>query len=66
MAPVMSGDVFNMGASGLPNDIACRSPMRLPAASSEAETLAELKSIAGRNRVSKSFTDQAYHGTHTR
>lgn len=49
----------------LPSDIARRSPMRLPPALSEAEVLAELKSMAGRNRVLKSFICRGYHGTHT-
>ncbi len=39
--------------------------MALPPAVSEAQALAELKAIAGRNRVLKSFIGQGYHGTHT-
>ncbi|WKB52715.1 aminomethyl-transferring glycine dehydrogenase [Eleftheria terrae] len=39
--------------------------MSLPAPASEAEALRELKALAGRNRVLKSFIGQGYHGTHT-
>jgi glycine dehydrogenase len=40
-------------------------PMQLPAAVTEAQALAELKALAGKNRVLKSFIGQGYHGTHT-
>ena len=49
----------------VPASIARKAPMRLPAALGEADALAELKAIAGRNRVLKSFIGQGYHGTHT-
>jgi glycine dehydrogenase len=39
--------------------------MQLPAAVTEAQALAELKAIASRNQVLKSFIGQGYHGTHT-
>jgi glycine dehydrogenase len=39
--------------------------MQLPAPIGEAAALAELRSIAARNRVLKSFIGQGYHGTHT-
>ncbi|AKJ28467.1 aminomethyl-transferring glycine dehydrogenase [Caldimonas brevitalea] len=39
--------------------------MHLPTPLSEAEALRELKALAGRNRVLKSFIGQGYHGTHT-
>jgi glycine dehydrogenase len=40
-------------------------PMDLPAPVSEALALAELKAIAGRNRLLRSFIGQGYYGTHT-
>lgn len=40
-------------------------PMRLPAAITEADALAELKAIAAKNKVFKSFIGQGYYGTHT-
>ncbi|OWQ92066.1 glycine dehydrogenase (aminomethyl-transferring) [Roseateles aquatilis] len=39
--------------------------MDLPAAVTEAQALAELKAIAGRNQILKSFIGQGYHGTLT-
>jgi glycine dehydrogenase len=49
----------------VPHSIARAAPMHLPAPSTEADALAELKAIAGKNRVMKSFIGQGYHGTHT-
>ena len=40
-------------------------PMALPAPRTGAQALAELKAIAGKNQVLKSFIGQGYHGTHT-
>jgi glycine dehydrogenase len=49
----------------VPRTIARQTPMQLPAALTEAQALAELKSIAQKNKVLKSFIGQGYHGTHT-
>ena len=49
----------------VPRAIARSRPMALPAPLSEAAALAELKAIAGRNRLLKSFIGQGYHGTLT-
>ena len=49
----------------VPRSIARAQPMRLPAAITEASALAELKGIASRNQVFKSFIGQGYYGTHT-
>jgi glycine dehydrogenase len=49
----------------VPASIARARAMRLPAAVGEAEALAELRGIAARNKVLKSFIGQGYHGTHT-
>jgi glycine dehydrogenase len=49
----------------VPRTIARQTPMLLPAALTEAQALAELKSIAQKNKVLKSFIGQGYHGTHT-
>jgi glycine dehydrogenase len=40
-------------------------PMRLPAAVTEAEALAELKAVAAKNKVARNFIGQGYYGTHT-
>jgi glycine dehydrogenase len=49
----------------VPSSIARTSPMHIPAAISEAAALAELKALAGQNKVLKSFIGQGYYGTHT-
>jgi glycine dehydrogenase len=49
----------------VPRSIARNAPMILPAPVGEAQALAELKAIAGRNRLLKSCIGQGYHGTHT-
>ena len=49
----------------VPRSIARSRPMMLPAPLTEAQALAELKTIAARNQVRKSFIGQGYHGTHT-
>jgi glycine dehydrogenase len=49
----------------VPRSIARAQPMALPAAVGEAQALAELRAIAARNQLRKSFIGQGYHGTHT-
>jgi glycine dehydrogenase len=49
----------------VPRAIARAAPMALPAAVTEAQALAEMKAIAAKNRVCKSFIGQGYHGTLT-
>src|SRR5438105_500473 len=49
----------------VPRAIARAEPMVLPAPLSEAQALADLKRIAAKNKVLKSFIGQGYHGTHT-
>jgi glycine dehydrogenase len=49
----------------VPRSIARSAPMQLPPPLSEAQALAELKAIAAKNLVLKSFIGQGYHGTHT-
>ena len=49
----------------VPRSIARARPMALPAPLGEAQALAELKTIAAKNRVLKSCIGQGYHGTHT-
>ena len=51
--------------SVVPASIARRAAMKLPAPLGEAAALAELKSLAAKNRVVKTFIGQGYHGTHT-
>ncbi|WP_395685736.1 aminomethyl-transferring glycine dehydrogenase [Caenimonas koreensis] len=49
----------------VPRSIARTNPMQLPPAATEAAALAELKAIASKNQLFKSFIGQGYHGTHT-
>ena len=49
----------------VPRSIARSQAMDLPPATTEAAALAELKAIAGKNQVLKSFIGQGYYGTHT-
>ena len=49
----------------VPAAIRRRRPMDLPPAVGEAQALAELRAIAAKNKLLKSFIGQGYHGTHT-
>ncbi len=49
----------------VPRSIARTKPMALPAPLSEAQALAEMKALASKNVVLKSFIGQGYHATHT-
>ncbi len=49
----------------VPPSIARRQAMQLPTPITEAAALAELKAIASKNQLFKSFIGQGYHGTHT-
>lgn len=49
----------------VPKAIARPAPMQLPPPVTEAEALAEMKALASKNQVLKSFIGQGYHGTHT-
>jgi len=49
----------------LPPAIRRQRPLNLPAPVDEAAALAELKTIAAKNRVLRSFIGQGYYGTHT-
>ena len=49
----------------VPRSIARSRAMAIPAAISESAALAEMKQLAAKNKVLKSFIGQGYHGTHT-
>src|SRR5690606_31265945 len=49
----------------VPKTIRTDEPLTLPAASSEPEVLAQLRELAGRNKVMTSLIGAGYHGTHT-
>lgn len=52
-------------ASIVPRSIARQQPMHLPAPLGEAQALDELRQIARKNALFKSFIGQGYYGTHT-
>nr|MDP2190599.1 aminomethyl-transferring glycine dehydrogenase [Rhodoferax sp.] len=49
----------------VPRSIARQSAMNIPAAVTEAAALADLKAIAAKNQVFKSYIGQGYYDTHT-
>jgi glycine dehydrogenase len=49
----------------VPPKIRNTGPLKLPASRDEADVLAELKVIAERNKVYRSYIGQGYYGTHT-
>ena len=49
----------------VPRSIARAQAMDLPEPLAEADALAEMRRIAGQNKLLKSFIGQGYHGTHT-
>ncbi|MGC1176415.1 aminomethyl-transferring glycine dehydrogenase [Polaromonas sp.] len=49
----------------VPRSIARSQAMAIPASATEAQALAELKAMATKNKVFKSFIGQGYYGTHT-
>jgi glycine dehydrogenase len=52
-------------AKAIPASIRAQSPLPLPQACTEAEALAELRALAARNEVFRSFIGMGYYGTHT-
>ncbi|HEX4942728.1 MAG TPA: aminomethyl-transferring glycine dehydrogenase, partial [Usitatibacteraceae bacterium] len=52
-------------AAIVPAAIRRKSPMALPVGKPEAEALAELRAVAAKNRVFRSWIGQGYYGTHT-
>jgi len=59
------GSLEELSAAALPDSIYTTRPLALQAAVSEEAMLAELKAIAAKNTVNKSFIGQGYYGTHT-
>src|SRR6185436_15314169 len=52
-------------AAVVPADIRLRGLLKLPAAKTEQEALAELRAIAGQNQVFRSYLGMGYHDTYT-
>nr|WP_265739312.1 aminomethyl-transferring glycine dehydrogenase [Arthrobacter polaris] len=54
-----------LSTAALPQSIYTAEPMNLQGAVSEEAMLAELRTLAAKNTVNKSFIGQGYYGTHT-
>ncbi|MFP8961891.1 aminomethyl-transferring glycine dehydrogenase [Streptomyces nanhaiensis] len=65
LAQVGYGSLDELAAAAVPEVIKSTEALDLPAARSEAEVLAELRSLAGRNQVLDSMIGLGYHGTFT-
>ncbi|HEX6870769.1 MAG TPA: glycine dehydrogenase (aminomethyl-transferring), partial [Micromonosporaceae bacterium] len=59
------GSVEELMDAAIPEVIRWHGTLDLPPAASEAEVLAELRAIAGRNTVAVSMIGLGYYGTHT-
>ncbi|HYC70690.1 MAG TPA: aminomethyl-transferring glycine dehydrogenase, partial [Opitutaceae bacterium] len=55
----------SLADAAVPANIRLKRPLRLPAAATETEALAELRAIASRNKIFRSFIGQGYYGTLT-
>ena len=65
LASVGANSLEDLLAKVVPPNIVGRKPLALPPALSEVEALAELRGIANKNQVFKSFIGQGYVGTVT-
>jgi glycine dehydrogenase len=64
LAAIGSPDLDSLIKEVVPPSILKRGALNLPQARSEADALAELKEIAGRNQVFRNYIGQGYYGTH--
>ncbi|WP_031507208.1 aminomethyl-transferring glycine dehydrogenase [Streptomyces megasporus] len=65
LAQVGYGSLDELTTAAVPEVIRSTEALNLPEARSEAEVLAELRSLASRNRVLQSMIGLGYHGTFT-
>ncbi len=64
LAAIGVPDLHSLIQEVVPPSILKRGALSLPASRSEADALAELKEIAGRNQVFRNYIGQGYYGTH--
>ena len=65
LAAIGAATLEDLIAQTVPAAIRADAPLALPDAVDEAAAVAELRELAGRNRVVRSLIGQGYHGTHT-
>ncbi|MGH3422681.1 MAG: glycine dehydrogenase (aminomethyl-transferring), partial [Streptosporangiaceae bacterium] len=65
LAAIGHASLDELTQAALPPGIGDPRPLSLPPALSEAEALAELRRLAGRNTVARSMIGLGYYGTHT-
>ncbi|MFO1036060.1 MAG: aminomethyl-transferring glycine dehydrogenase [Geminicoccaceae bacterium] len=65
LAAVGAASLDDLIAKAVPAAIRTSRPLQLPDALTEAEALATLQGMAGRNRIATSLIGMGYHGTHT-
>ncbi len=64
LAAIGAPDLHSLIQEVVPASILNHGQLDLPAARSEADALAELKQIAGRNQLFRNYIGQGYYGTH--
>ncbi|SHH06353.1 aminomethyl-transferring glycine dehydrogenase [Pollutimonas bauzanensis] len=64
LSVIGAADLQSLVQEVVPPSILKRGALNLPASRSEADALAELKEIAGRNQVFRNYIGQGYYGTH--
>jgi glycine dehydrogenase len=65
LAAVGRASLEELALEAVPEAIRATSALNVPPAASEAQALAELRALAGRNRVTTPMLGLGYHGTHT-
>jgi glycine dehydrogenase len=65
LAAVGRASLEELALEAVPEAIRATSALNVPPAASEAEALAELRALAGRNRVTTPMLGLGYYGTHT-
>jgi len=65
LAAIGCGSLDALLQEVVPPAIRSQGPLALPASRSEPDVLADLKAVAGRNRIYRNYIGQGYYGTHT-
>ncbi|MDX6215083.1 MAG: glycine dehydrogenase, partial [Frankiales bacterium] len=65
LAVIGHGSLEDLAKTAVPDAIRATEQLRLPAAATEQEAIAELRALAARNTVQVPMLGLGYHGTHT-